>query len=149
LSQSRRFAGFAPFVFAFAGGVGVISRVLRRWAAPVALGLGIVVQLAYPGDFGSVFHGDSPSWPAWVAAAGGCAALVAGLLTARRVPYERSAGLAVALFLLPVFVHGFRHWSPTSARPPSPLTSGLVHALRNEVPEGAIVYSDPETSYRI
>ena len=149
LSQSRRLAGFAPFVFAFAGGVGVVARVLRWWAAPVALASGIALQVAYPGDFGSVFHGDSPSWPTWVAAVGGCAALVAGLVAARRVPLERSAGLAVALFVLPVFVHGFRHWSPSSTRPPSPLTPGLVHALRHDVPEGATVYSDPETSYRL
>src|SRR5262249_62409110 len=45
--------------------------------------------------------------------------------------------------------HGFAHWSPSSARPPSPLTPGLVSALRTVVPVGATVYSDPETSYRI
>jgi hypothetical protein len=129
--------------------VGVVAKALRRWAAPVALAAGIAVQVGYPGDFGSVFHGNSPAWPAWVAAFGGGVALLVGLASARRMPYERSAGLAVALFLLPVFVHGFRHWSPSSARPPSPLTAGLVHALRYEVPKGATVYSDPETSYRI
>jgi hypothetical protein len=149
LSQSRRLAGFAPLAFAFAGGMGVAARVLRGWAVPVMLAVGIVLQLTYPGDFGSVFLGRSPAWPAWTAGVGGCAVFVAGLLLARRVPYERSAGLVAALFLLPVFVHGLRHWSPSAVRTPSPLTPGLVDALRRDVPEGATVYSDPETSYRI
>jgi len=149
LSQSRRLAGFVPFVFAFSGGMGVAARVFRVWTVPAALAAGIVLQLAYPGDFGSAFHGDSPSWPAWTAALGGCAALAAGLVVARRVPLERSAGLASVLFLLPVFVHGFRHWSPAAERTASPLTPGLVQALRHDVKEGATVYADPETSYRI
>ena len=83
-----------PFVFAFSGGMGVAARVLRVWAVPAALAAGIVVQLAYPGDFGSVLRGDSPSWPAWTAALGGCAALAAGLVVARRAPLERSAAFA-------------------------------------------------------
>jgi hypothetical protein len=148
LSQSRRLAGFAPFVFAFAGGMGVAARSLRGWALLAALAAGIAVQRAYPGDFGSVFHRDSPSWPAWFALAAGCATLVAGVFLARRMPFERSAGLAAALFLVPAFVHGFARWSPPAA-PASPLTAGLVHALRRDVPKGATVYSDPETSYRI
>lgn len=76
-------------------------------------------------------------------------ALAVGLALARRQPLERAAGLAAALFLIPVFVHGFWHWSPSTARARSPLTPGLVSALRHDVPEGATVYSDPETSYRI
>ena len=56
---------------------------------------------------------------------------------------------AAALFVLPVAVHGFSEWSPSTARPPSPLTPGLVEALRERVPPGAVVFSDPETSYRI
>ena len=53
------------------------------------------------------------------------------------------------LLLLPTFVHGFSEWSPSAERPPSPLTPGLVHALRTQVPHGAVVYSDLESSYRI
>jgi len=149
LSQSRRLAGFIPFAFAFAGGMSVAAWVLRRWVLPAALAAGIVLQLVYPGDFGYVLHGQSPAWPAWVAVGGGVAALVVGLFRARRPPLERSAGLAGALFLLPVFVHGLWNWSVSGARPPSPLTAGLVDVLRHEVPVGAVVYSDPESSYRI
>jgi hypothetical protein len=149
LSQSRRLAGFVPFAFAVAGGLGVAARILGRWLAPAALAAGIAFQIAYPGDFGYVLHGTAPSWPAWVAAIGGLAALGAGLVLGRTAPLERSPALAAALFLVPVFVHGFWHWSPSQARPASPLTSGLVDALRQRVPEGETVYSDPETSYRI
>jgi hypothetical protein len=148
-SQSRRLAGFVPFAFAFAGGMTVAAWLLRRWVAPAALAAGIVLQLAYPGDFGYFLHGKSPAWPTWVAVGGGVAALVVGLFRTRRPPLERAAGLASALFLLPVFVHGLWNWSVSEARPASPLTAGLVQALRHGVPAGAIVYSDPESSYRI
>ena len=57
--------------------------------------------------------------------------------------------VACALFLLPVFVHGLLDWSPSPGRPPSPLTAGLVEALRTRVPVGAVVYADLESSYRI
>jgi hypothetical protein len=149
LSQSRRLAAFVPVTFAFAGGMGAAARLLRRWAVPAALAAGIVLQVVYPGDFGYVLHGESPAWPAWVAAAGGVAALLVGFVLARRAVVERAAAIAATAFLLPVFVYGFSHWSASRARPPSPLTPGLVNALRHDVPEGATVYSDPETSYRI
>ena len=149
LSQSRRLAAFVPFAFAFAGGLAVATRLLRDWVVPSALAAGIGLQIVYPGDFGYVLHGTSPAWPAWVAAVGGAGALAVGVVLARRGALERPAALAALVFLAPVFVHGFRHWSPSTARPPSPLTAGLVGALRHQVPEGAIVYSDPETSYRV
>ena len=57
--------------------------------------------------------------------------------------------MAAALFLLPVVVHGLWNWSPSEARRPNPLTPGLVDALRDEVPEGDVVYGDLETSYRV
>jgi hypothetical protein len=57
--------------------------------------------------------------------------------------------LTAALFVLPVAVHGFAHW--TAPTPPSGqvLSAGLVRALREDVPRGDVVLSDPETSYRI
>jgi hypothetical protein len=149
LSQSRRLAGFIPFAFALTGGLGVAARQLGRLVLPAALGSGIALQVVYSGDFGYALHGTSPGWPAWVAVVGGLVAVVVGVVTGRRAKLERSAGLAALLFLLPVFVHGFANWSPSAARPPSPLTPGLVSALRAVVPAGDTVYSDPETSYRM
>jgi hypothetical protein len=69
----------------------------------------------------------------------------------RPVLEDRSAlvGVAAALFVLPVALQAAWNWSPSDARKPNPLPPDLIHALREEVPEGDVVYSDLETSYRI
>jgi hypothetical protein len=148
LSQSRRAAGFLPFAFAFAGGLAVAAALLRRWLLPVAFAAGVFLQLAYPGDFDYRLTDGGPALATWIAALGGALALVVGVSRRRRA-LERSAGLAAALFLLPVAVHALWNWSPSDARRASPLTAGLVEALRDDVPEGEVVYSDLESSYRI
>jgi hypothetical protein len=51
--------------------------------------------------------------------------------------------------VLPIAVHAAANWSPSEARAASPLTPGLVAALREDVRRGDVVYSDPETSYEI
>ena len=48
-----------------------------------------------------------------------------------------------------MLVHAAWNWSASDERRASPLTPGLVDALREQVPERAVVYSDLETSYRI
>jgi hypothetical protein len=152
LSQSRRLAGFLPLAYAFAGGVEVLAGALGLAAAPVALGLGILLQLVYPGDFGYTLEDGGPAWATWVAVAGALAALVAGLTgRVREAPWGTPAasGLAAGLLLLPVYVHGFTHWSASPARPANPLTPGLVAVLNDRVPAGAIVYADPESSLRV
>jgi hypothetical protein len=147
LSQARRLAGFVPFAFAFAGGMGVLASLLGPLVAPVALVAGIVLQWQYPGDFGYTVEQGGPAWATWIAVAGALVALVAGLWRLRS--RETTAAVASALLLLPTFVHGLSEWSPSEARRPSPLTPGLVDALRTTVPAAAIVYADPESSYRI
>jgi hypothetical protein len=150
ISQSRRAAGFWPLSFAFAGGFVVLSALLRGLVLPLALSAGIVLQLAYPGEFDYALHNGGPALVTWIAVAGGVAALVLGLW--RRPAIELPGtlvGLAACLFVLPVAVHAAANWSPSEARSASPLTPGLVQALRNDLPEGAVVYSDLETSYRI
>jgi len=147
LSQARRLAGFIPFSFAFAGGMEVLAALLGPIAAPFALLAGIVLQWRYPGDFGYTVEHGGPAWATWIAVVGALVALVLGL---RRVRSKTAAAaIASSLLLLPSFVHGLGDWSASAAREPSPLTPGLVHALRTIVPKAAIVYSDPETSYRI
>jgi hypothetical protein len=151
LSQARRAAGFLPFAFAFAGGCVVLAGVLRGAALPVALAAGLWLQLTYPGDFGRLEDGG-PAAATWVALFGGTLAIPAGLILAGRWrPIEDRgvfAALAAVLFVLPVAVHGLRDWhSPQEPR--KPLTPGLVQALNDRVPEGAVVFSDLETSYRI
>jgi hypothetical protein len=152
LSQARRLAGFLPFGVAFAGGMGVLAALLGPLALVVSVVLGLVFQLAYSGDFGYVLDGGGPAWATWVAVAGALVALVAGIVRRDRAPRGTAGRLAAwsaALFLLPVFVAGLAEWSPSPGRTPSPLTPGLVQALRGQVPAGDTVYADLESSYRI
>ena len=154
LSQSRRAAGFVPFAFAFAGGLAVLARATGVLVLPTALAAGIVLQFAYPGDFELHIRELGPSAPAWIALVGGLVAAAVAVVLARRGlgRYERPgvlAGLAAALFVLPVAIHGFANWDAPSTRDGNALTPGLLHFLRTDVPKRAIVYADLETSYRI
>jgi hypothetical protein len=147
LSQSRRAAGFLPFAFAFAGGAVVLTRFLGFLVLPVALAAGIVLEHEYPGNFAYGGTGG-PALAAWIAAYGGLAALAVALI--RRGTSERPGALAAgaaALFVIPVAVHGFSHWS--SRGQDDTLPAPLVAAVRQHVPAGAIVFSDDATSYRL
>ena len=149
ISQARRAAGFLPFAFAFAGGLGVLSRVLWPWLPPVALVAGAVLQWVYPGDFDYAFNDPGPSWVVWIAVVGSVAALIYGFVRRGRPPVEDAAGLAAALFLLPVVAVGLAKWDPRPTPPLGLLSDGLVQAVRESVPERSVVYSDQETSFRI
>ena len=151
ISQARRAAGFLPFAFAFAGGCVVLAGLLRWAALPVALAAGLWLHLTWPGDFDHLEYGG-PALATWIALVGGALAIPVGLILQRRfAPIEDRglvAALAAAVFIVPVGYHGLREWeSPPGSR--LPLTPGLVEALRDDVPEGAVVFSDLETSYRI
>ncbi|HZT45913.1 MAG TPA: DUF6541 family protein [Gaiellaceae bacterium] len=152
ISQARRAAGFVPFAFAVAGASAVLARVLWIAALPVGLGAGIALQLAYPGDFGYALDQGGPAVVTWIALAAAAAGLVAGIfLPARLARLDRvgwiAAGTAV-LAALPTAVHGFTHWDERPAAGPQ-LTPGLIHALRTEVPERAVVFSHDDVSYAI
>jgi len=148
ISQARRAAGFLPFAFAFAGGFGVLSRIVGPFLPPIALVAGAALQAAFPGDFTYVLDDPGPSWVVWVAVLGAAAGLVVGVVR-RDAPFETAAGHAVALFLLPVVAVGLARWSPTATPATSLLSPGLVEAVRAQVPVAAVVYSDEATSYRI
>ena len=151
LSQARRIAGFLPFAFAFAGGCAVLAGFLRGAALPAGLAAGLWLHLTWPGDFGPRLDHGGPAFATWVALVGGALAIPAGFLIQRRWgSIERRglyAGLTALLFVLPVAVHGMREWEQPPG-PRVPLTPGLREALQ-DVPEGTIVFSDLETSYRI
>jgi hypothetical protein len=150
VSQARRAAGFVPFTFAFAGGAAVLARLLGPVVLPAALGAGIGLQLAFPGDFGPGLEDGGPAAATWIAAIGGLAAVVVGFALRRRLETRGwIVPLAAALFCIPVAVHGFRHWTPADDFDSHALTPGLLSALRTDVPKRAIVFSDLETSYRI
>jgi hypothetical protein len=152
LSQARRAAGFVPFALALTGGLAVAARLLRIAVLPAALAGGIAAQLLWPGDFGYRVEHGGPAAAAWIALIGGAGALVVATIV-RRDGLEDENGpvlaLTAALFVLPVAVHGFAHW--TRPIPPSGqvLSPALARVLRDEVPRGDVVISDPETSYRV
>ena len=127
--------------------------ILRFLVLPLAFVAGIALQLLYPGDFGYRLQDGGPALATWIALVGGGVALVLGLILHRRRPPIEDRGalvaVAAALFVLPVAIHAAFNWSPSEARLASPLTPGLVEALREQVPVADVVYSDLETSYRI
>ena len=154
LSQARRIIGFAPRPFVLVGGMLVLAGFLRLWVLPVALAGGIALQVAYPGDFGVPYRlvDGAPGWLTWVSFGATVAALLAAAIFGRRIPQVQGmpavAAAAVALFLLPVAVHGYSHWTrPSSAR--LGLPEKLVSAVHREVPEGDVVFSDPLTAYEL
>jgi hypothetical protein len=152
ISQARRAAGFVPFAFALAGGAAVLARVLWIGALPLGLAAGIAFQLAYPGDFGYALDQGGPAVATWIAFAGAVGGLLAGIVLPRRLAENDRVGAiaaaTAALTVLPVALHGFTHWDERPATG-TELTPGLVRALRVEVPERAVVFSDDQTSYRI
>ena len=152
ISQARRAAGFVPLAFAFAGGLAVLAEVFSAAVLPLAFSAGLLLQAAYPGDFGYTFQGGGPALASWIAALGGAAALVAAPFVRRVVePLERRGlitAVAAALFVAPVAAHAALDWSAREPRG-TELTPGLVRALEEYLPEGATVFSHVETSYRI
>ena len=152
LSQARRAAGFVPLAFAFAGGTAVLAELFSAAVLPFAFAAGVLLQAAYPGYFGYTFQGGGPALVSWVAALGGAAALIAAPFVRRVVePLERRGlitAAAATLFVAPVAAHAATDWSAREPRRPE-LSPGLVRALNEILPEGATVFSDVETSYRI
>ena len=149
LSQARRAAGFVPFAFALTGAAAVLTRLIGFFVLPLALGAGIALQLAFPGDFGPGLEKGGPAIATWIAAIGGLVALGVGLRLGRRLDARGwVAGAAVVLFCVPIAVHGLRNWSPARSDPHA-LSPGVLAAILDHVPKRAIVFSDLETSYRI
>ncbi len=86
----------------------------------------------------------------WWALVGGVAALVLGLVLKLPPIGERHwlGAAAAALFVLPIAVHGFGHWTPRLKSDPQALSPELVRELRR-VPPRAVIIAPLQTSYRI
>lgn len=152
VSQARREGGFLPFAFALVGGAAVLARLLRWAVLPVAAAAGVVLQLAFPGDFGYNLTSGGPALATWIAAIGGAIALGVVSTFQRRWGIERQGALALAavvLFCGPVAVSGFAKIDKAKTRGEPSLTVGVIRALRGIVPEQDIVFSDDATAYRI
>lgn len=158
LSQSRRASGFIPVAVALAGGAAIVSRFSRTLALLGGLACGIWLQVAYAGDFGLTAPRTAPTIVVWIALYGSIAALAGGALLAWRRRALRpaegarvrgiTAAFAVFLFVLPVAVHGFSHWTPAARHDRDALTPGLIHFLREDVAPRSVVFADLATSYR-
>ena len=150
VSNARRVAGFAPLAFAFAAGAALLAGMTRFLVLPLALVAGVALEWAWPGAFGYVFHGGGPAIATWVAVIGGAAAFLA-VAIARPLEVEESRGplvaAAAALFVAPVVWHGLTEFD--APRPAATLPAGLVEVLRSDVPKGAVVFADTETSYLV
>jgi hypothetical protein len=158
LSQSRRASAFIPFAAALAGGAAVVARFSRALALIGGLAAGIWLQVAYAGDFGLKAPRTEPEIVVWIALWGCLAALVVGAVLAivrsdwRSIDVRQrgtTAALAVALFVLPVAVHGFIRWTPGNPQDRNALTPGLIRFLQRDVPARSVVLGDLGTSYRI
>ena len=151
LSQSRRLAQFLPIPFALAGAAIVLGR-FRLASVFAALAAGIVLQRLYPGEFAHEVAEGGPTWPLWVAVAGGLLALAAAIVLGRRaelVPAEATAWTAaVALaFALPIAVSALADLERAKRGDPDALTPGVVRALRG-LESTDVVFAPVETSYR-
>jgi hypothetical protein len=151
LSQARRLSAFLPLSFAFAGAALLLGR-LRIAGVVVALGLGFVLQLLYPGEVSYHHHRvGAPSWPVWIAAFGGSAAFVVAAALRRRrgeapEPSRWTAFAAVA-FVIPVAALSLPDIQVRDSKPI--LAPGFVRALRTEVEPGAVVFGLESVSYRV
>jgi hypothetical protein len=157
LSQSRRLSGFIPFAVALAGGAAIVNRYSRTLAIVGGLACGIWLQVALAGDFGLRAPKTEPAIVVWIALYAGIAALVIGAvlawgrwdpLPAGSGSHDAAAAVAVFLFVLPVAVHGFSHWTPQVKHDRDALTPGLIRFLQRDVPPRSIVFSNLATSYR-
>ena len=111
---------------------------------------GIALQLAYPGDFGYALDEGGPAIATWIALVGGAAALVVAAVLGRRGTRDDRGPLSRPS-PPPSSCRSRSTASPTGTTAtyePSPLTPGLVERLE-ALPEGAVVFSDDSTSYRI
>lgn len=153
ISQARRLALFYPFAFAFAGGLGIVAGLLRRYTLALALAAGTALQLAWPGDFGYRLHsGGGPGWLVWGAFAAIALALICFFLSPEADFDEGGDSTVVysaALFTLPIVLAGLFYWTPVATSDRAALTPGITEAIRREVPDRAVVLAAPDTGYRI
>ena len=115
---------------------------------PLALGAGMFLQIVYPGDFEYVLQEPAPAWIAWfsvrVRSWRSFSASRDGARRSRCAPRSRSRRSSC-----PSIAGGLLDLRPTPPPAIATLSHGLVDAVRKSVPAGGVVYSDPETSFRL
>jgi hypothetical protein len=144
VSQTRRLPLFLPLAVAIVGMASVLSR-FRVGGVVAAGAAGTVLTILFDVDEPRY---AGPGWVVVVGLAGGVLALVFAVVFASRGPEIGVWALAsttalvipVALAVLPGLAAG------STA---SQLTPGVIAAVREDVPLGAVVFSDPKTNFEL
>lgn len=148
ISQARRLPVFLPLAVALAGAAVVLGR-FRLPAVAAALAAGVLLSLLYTAETTTALGEGGPSWPVWVAVAGGVAGLAYAAFRRPFGPDPAPWAVAVtAAFLAPFAIDsvaGLQRESPDPFR----LSPGLVAALERETSAGDVVMAKPETQYRL
>ena len=137
ISQARRAAGFLPFAFAFAGGMGVLARLVGPHPAPArARRRACSCRSSIPGDFDYVLKNPAPAWIAWFSVVGAVVGARGRLLAAasRTRDRRRARGRGVShprLRRRPARTCALRRL-PRSR----PFRTGSCDAVRDEVRPG-------------
>lgn len=144
LSQTRRLPLFLPLGVAVVGAAAVLSR-FKAVGLAVAATAGIVLTVFY-GDPTPRYEG--PGWLVIAGSVGGVAALVVVAVRQSPGPDVGPWALAIVVALaLPVGVRALYGLEPGGRT--GQLTPGAIAAVRDDVPVGAVVFSDPRTGYEL
>jgi hypothetical protein len=142
LSQTRRLPLFLPLGVAVVGAAAVLSRYKALGLAVAALA-GIVLTVLYGAR---TLRFEGPGWVAIAGLVGGLVALVVAAVRQSQGPDVGPWALAiVAALVLPVGVRALYGLDPGT--PTVQLTPGAIEAVREDVPAGDVVFSDPETEF--
>ncbi len=142
LTEALRLPLLLPLPFAIAGAtLYAARRPVLGCAMAAALGLGLVLAYRDAGAAG-------PAWAAWVAVAACLAALAVRPVVSEQPEGTRRVVIVAAALAIPLAAVGL---SDLRRDPPDPqaLPRPLVEAVRELVPVRAVVFADPETSYRL
>jgi hypothetical protein len=148
IPQSLRLVHFLPWSFALAGGAMVLSR-LKQWGLILSAAAGLGLSLLYRAEFrisSPIQHGAA--WAVWFGLVAGTAALIAGRFVKGREGGGSPAwvvAIAVA-FIFPLMIRGLSNIEHRNSRTFAP---GLIQAVREDVPNRAVVLATPRISYRI
>ena len=138
-----------PFAFALAGGAAVLTGLLassccRSRSPPGSSSTPSIRATSLR------LAGEAGRRRTWIAALGAAAAIaLAVILRPRSSERGAVAGIRRVLFVLPIAVGAARDWTPSENRRAGPLTPAWCRRSATRVPDGGIVFSDLETSYRI
>lgn len=150
VSQARRLVFYLPLAFALAGGALLLAR-FRLFAVAGALGVGMLFEFLWPGDFEYQLTDPGPGWVAWFAALGGLIAV--GVAVAKGVRVDLGGAWAlpiVAAFVLPVALAGLHEVRTAPAQPDGyQFDERLLSTVEKQIGREDVVLADLRTAFRL